>query len=133
MAKVRAVLVATCAAAMLALAAPGAHAAVPAANTKFCKAVTNITSDISGRPNAARAKVYLAALKNAGKYAPGNVRSALNTLADYYNALVKAGTDTGKIAALTKLGSKYAKAATTFATYYVKQCAGANITIPTTG
>ena len=133
MTKVRAILVVMCAAALLAIAAPGAQAAVPAANTKFCKAVSNISSDLSGKPDATKAKALLARLKNAGKYAPGNVKSALNTLANYYNALVKAGTDTGKLTSLAQLGSKYSKAATTFSTYYIKQCAGTDITIPTTG
>ena len=129
----RAMLVAVLASALLAVAAPAAHAAVPsAANPKFCKAVSNISSDIGGKPTAAKAKIVLKALVKAGKYAPGNVKSALKTLSDYYNATVNAGTDSGKLGDLAKLAPKYSKAATTFATYYVKACAEVNITVPTT-
>ena len=61
--------------------------------------------------------------RNAAKLAPtSKLKSALNTMADYYQDIGNAKSDPGKAAAALKNAAKYAKALATFSAYYAKNC-----------
>ena len=110
---------------MAALAVP-ASASVPAANAKFCNAANNIgDSTSSGQPTKAQAKSTIRDFKNAAKYAPGKVKSAMNNIAKYLGLVAGAddATDLAKI--YTSNGFKnYTKSFTTYATYVAQECSG---------
>ena len=111
----------------LALMAPGAGATAPAAsNTKFCKAVAGISSDIGNDPTKGGNTAKVAsALRKAAKSAPSNVKSALLTMADYFDAITGVKSNPEKVSAfLAKNGAKYGKAVSTFTTYYATNCTG---------
>ncbi len=109
----------------LALMAPGAGATAPAASTsKFCKAVAGISDDLGDDPtkggNTARVATEL---RKAAKSAPSNVKSALQTMADYFDAASGVKTNPEKISKfLAKNGAKYGKAVSAFTTYYATNC-----------
>ena len=110
-----------------ALAAGTAGATTPAAsNSKFCDAVSGISSDIgsgSDTSNRAAAKALAKSIRKAGNSAPKNVKKAMNTMADYFEAVGKAGSNTAAAAAAAKKARAYAKAIGTFTTYYTQTCA----------
>jgi uncharacterized membrane protein len=126
MARVRMFLAAALAAAALAVVAvpASASAAVPEANTaKFCKAVTKIGStNSSSQPTKSQAKSLVKQFKNAAKYAPKNVKSAIGKISSYLNAI--AGADVTDLANLAKSGTYqgYAKAIVTYSTYVATNC-----------
>jgi hypothetical protein len=110
----------------LAVLAPGASASAPAASAKlvkFCKAVEHISSDAPSGSNSAKTKKLVNTTRNAAKLAlTSKVKSALNTMADYFQAVGDAGTNPGKLAAATKLAGKYARAAAVYTGYYIANC-----------
>jgi len=120
----RFVIVAALVASAFAVLAPAVDASVPAAsNPKFCKAVENISAtDPTKSSNAAAARQLAKATRNAAKLAPAKVRNALNTMADYYNAVAEAGDNPAKLAGVAKLVEKYTKAFATYTSYYIKSC-----------
>ena len=107
--------------------APGAGATAPAAsNAKFCKAAAGI-SERSSETTPPRAETRQAGGRaaKAAKSAPSNVKSALLTMADYFDAVSGVKTNPEKISEfLTKNGAKYGKAVSTFTTYYATNCTG---------
>jgi hypothetical protein len=122
----------------LAVLAAGAHASAPAAsNSKFCKAAAKISSDVASGASsaadeqAAAAKSLSKSIRKAAKSAPGSVKSALATMADYFDRIASAGGSPTKIAAaIAKDAQKYSKAALTYTKYYTKNCA--SLETPTT-
>jgi len=121
----RVLVLAVLAAGSVALMAPGAGATAPAASTtKFCKAVAGISDDVAKDPTKGGNGAKVASsLRNAAKSAPSNVKSALLTMADYFDAVSGLKSDPGKISSfLAKNGAKYGKAVATFTTYYAKNC-----------
>jgi hypothetical protein len=105
----------------LILAASGASAKT---NTKFCDAVNNISNDIESGPNIGDSeglKSTANAIKNAAKSAPGSIKSAMNTMAGLYSSI--SGASKAEAAAKLATGlTNYAKAASKFTKYYVKNC-----------
>jgi hypothetical protein len=123
--RVRIVLAAVLAASALAVLAGPAHGSVPAANTKFCKAVENIgDAGNSSNPTKADAKAALKGFKNAAKYAPGKVKTALNNIAKYLSVVVSG--DTSKLTDLANSSTfkNYTKSLTTYVQYYTSNCIG---------
>jgi hypothetical protein len=118
------VIVAALVAGAFAVSAPAVDATVTAAsNPKFCKTVENISATDTGKStDAAVARRLATAARSAAKQAPTKVRSALNTMADYYEAAAEVKNDPAKVADLSKLVAKYTKAFATFTSYYVKTC-----------
>ena len=109
----------------LALMAPGAGASAPAASTsKFCKAVADVSSDLGDDPTKGGNTAKVASeLRKAAKSAPSNVKSALLTMSDYFEAASGVKTNPQKISKfLAKNGAKYGKAVSTFTTYYATNC-----------
>jgi methyl-accepting chemotaxis protein len=120
----RFVVVAALVAGAFAILAPAIDASVSAAsNPKFCKAVENISAtDPTESGNAAAARQLAKATRSAAKLAPTKVRNALNTMADYYNAVAEAGNNPAKLAGVAKLVEKYTKAFATYTSYFIKTC-----------
>ena len=117
-------LAAALAALALAVVAVPASAAVPEANTaKFCKAVTKIGStNSSSQPTKTQAKSLVKQFKNAAKYAPKNVKSAIGKISSYLQAI--AAADVKDLADLATSGTYkgYAKAIVTYSTYVATNC-----------
>jgi len=125
MLRLRFVFAAVLALSALAVLAVPAAASVPAANTKFCKAANKIGNNTSDQPTARQAKSTLKGFKNAAKYAPGKVKTAINNIAKYLGLIAgsKSPADLAKI--YTDGGFKtYSKSITAYVTYYSQQCAG---------
>jgi hypothetical protein len=121
----RFVIVAALAAGGFTMFGPAVDASVPAAsNSKFCKAVENISSADPAKASAARQLAK--ATRKAAKFAPTKVKNALNTMAEYYDAVADAGNDPAKLADVSELVDKYTKAFAVYTSYYVKTCAGLN-------
>jgi hypothetical protein len=125
MSRVRIFLAAALAASALALLAGPAGASVPAANAKFCKAVSKIGDTNSTNPTKSEAKAALKGFKNAAKYAPAKVKTALNNIAKYLGVVVGANS-ASDLADLAKSGTykSYAKSITTYVQYYTANCIG---------
>jgi hypothetical protein len=94
MSRLRIALAVLLAASALAVVAVPASAAVPAANTKYCKALTGISDKLSkgsstSSLSADRAALekYATSLKSAAKDAPASVKKATQSLASFYHAL----------------------------------------------
>src|SRR6478609_8302014 len=83
MSRLRIVLAAVFAVGVLAVMAVPASASVAAANAKFCKAANNIGNNTSSQPTKSQAAKAKQGFKNAAKYAPGKVKSAMNNIAKY--------------------------------------------------
>ena len=84
MSRLRIVLAAMFAVGVLAVLAVPASASVPAANAKFCKAADNIGDSSSSQPaQQVAGHEGQASFKNAAKYAPAKVKSAMNDIAKY--------------------------------------------------
>jgi hypothetical protein len=115
------VVVAALATGGLALFAPEVDAA---SNTKFCKAVENISSADPTKASAARNLAK--ATRKAAKFAPTKVKKALNTMAEYYDAVADAGNDPAKLADVSDLVEEYTKAFGVYTSYYVKTCVNVN-------
>jgi hypothetical protein len=125
MSRVRILLAAVLAASALAVVAGSADASVPAANTKFCKAVESIgDAGNSSNPTKADAKKALQGFKKAAKVAPGKVKSALNNITKYLSVVVSG--DASDIADLASSGTfkNYTKSLTTYVSYYTSNCLG---------
>ncbi len=121
----RVLVVAALAVGGLAVLAPGASASAPAASklAKFCKAASNISGSTSKSSDSAAAKQLAKTTRKAASLAPtSKVKSALNTMAAYYDSIGKAGNDPAKAAAALKNAAKYTKAAATFTGYYIANC-----------
>src|SRR5262249_13595210 len=120
------VLVVSSVLAVSALFAPAASAAK--SNKSFCDAVSSISDQVKSSDISDPGDVKAAAngVKDAGKQAPKKVRSAMNTMADFYNSL--AGLSKGEAAIKAVKGARsYTKALGTFTSYYVKTC----VSVPT--
>lgn len=125
MTRLRIVLTAVLAVGALAMMAVPATASVPAANARFCKAAEKIGNRSSAQPTQAQARSAVSGFKNAAKYAPRKVKSAMNNIAKYLGLI--AGTDNPADLAkvYTSNGFKnYAKSITTYVTYLGQQCSG---------
>jgi hypothetical protein len=124
MSRLRIVLAAVFAVGVLAVMAVPASASVPAANAKFCKAANNIGNNTSSQPTKSQAAKAKQGFKNAAKYAPGKVKSAMNNIAKYLGLV--ADSDPSDLAKIyTSDGFKnYSKSITTYVTYYAQQCSG---------
>jgi hypothetical protein len=128
MARVRLLIAAVLAASALVVLAGPATASVAAANPKFCKAVETIgDTGSSSKPTSAQAKQAIKGFKNAAKYAPGKVKSALNTISKYLG-LVANTTDPKKLAEIYTSGDfrDYSKSITTYVKYYSSTCIGSS-------
>ena len=93
------------AAGSLTVLAPAAHASAPAATKldKFCASVAKISANSSSSKDSAAALQLAKTTRKAAKLAPtSKVKSALNTMADYYEAIGNASSDPGKAAAALK-------------------------------
>jgi hypothetical protein len=123
--RVRILLAAVLAASALAVLAAPAHGSVPAANNKFCKAVENIgDAGNSSNPTKADAKAALKGFKNAAKYAPGKVKTALNNIAKYLSVVVSGDTSDMADLANSSTFKNYTKSLTTYINYYTSNCLG---------
>jgi hypothetical protein len=123
--RVRILLAAVLAASALAVLAGSAHGSVPAANTKFCKAVEKIgDAGNSSNPTKADAKAALKGFKNAAKYAPGKVKTALNNIAKYLSVVVTGDTSDMADLANSSTFKNYTKSLTTYVNYYTSNCLG---------
>jgi hypothetical protein len=114
--------------ALVVLAAP-AGAAVPAANAKFCTAANNIGSvgNNSSNPSQAEAKKAATNFKNAAKYAPSNVKTALNRIGEFLSQVSGAKpTDLAKLYTSKDFTKNYVKSITTYVKYYTANCVGSN-------
>src|SRR5689334_8302206 len=91
----RVVLAAVLAVAMLGVVAGSASASVASASntTKFCKAASKIGSNASSATGftKAKAKQLSTQFKNAAKYAPAKVKSAVNNITNLLNTIAKTG------------------------------------------
>jgi len=127
MSRLRIVLAAVLAMSALAVLAVPASASVPAANTKFCAAAAKIGNDASNASsfNQAKAKALIKQFKNAGKYAPANVKAAVGNITKLLGLI--AGTtnpaDLPKVYTSSSF-KKYPTSVTTFFTYQAKECTG---------
>jgi hypothetical protein len=124
--RARILLAAVLAVSALAVLAIPASASVPAANTKFCKAAAKI-GDTSGSPDFSptRAKQIRSQFKAAAKYAPGKVKSAINTISGLLGTI--AGTSNPADLAKVYTSSsfrKYPAAISTYVKYQAAQCSG---------
>jgi len=128
MTSIRIFVVAIAAATVFALAAPAASASVPAKSKlqKFCTAVGKISStDPSGNTTSDAAQGLAKTTRKAAKLAlTSKVRSALNDMAAYYEAVGDAGSTPAQAAAAVRRTGAYAKAFGVFSAYYVKNCSG---------
>lgn len=125
MSRLRILLAAVLAASLLAVLAGSAGASVPAANSRFCKAVASIgDSGKSSTPTKDDAKKALQGFKKAAKYAPAKVKSALNNITKYLSVVVSG--DTSDIADLASSGTfkSYTKSLSTYISYYTSNCVG---------
>jgi len=123
MSRLRIVLAAAFAVGVLAVVAVPASASVPAANTKFCKAANKIGNNTSSQPTKSQAAKAKQGFKDAAKYAPTKVKSALNNIAKYLG-LVAGTEDPADLAKIYSSGDlkNYSKSITTYVTYYAQQC-----------
>jgi hypothetical protein len=128
MARARVLVAAVLAACCFAVLASPALASAPAKkNTKFCNAVSKISSQVQGSNSSsgsAQANALAKSVQKAAKSAPSNVKSALNTMASYFKKLGNAGSNADRLAEAAKQAPKYAKAVVTFEKYYTTNCLG---------
>jgi hypothetical protein len=125
MARLRILLAAVLAISALAVLAVPASASVPSANAKFCKAADNIGDNSSGQPTKAQAQSALKGFKNAAKYAPAKVKTAMNNIAKYLGLVAGADNPSDLAKVYTSTGFKnYAKSITSYVTYYTQECSG---------
>ncbi len=126
MVRARILIAAVLAVAALAVLAGPVSASVPAANAKFCKAADKIgTSSSSNQPTKSEAKTAIKGFKNAAKYAPRKVKTAINNIAKYLGLV--AGTSNAADLAKIYTGSgfkNYTKSITTYVAYYTQNCIG---------
>ena len=126
MTRVRVAVAAILGVAMLGVFASSASASVASAsNPKFCKAVEKIGDSSSSNPTKGEAKAALKGFKNAAKYAPGKVKSALGTISKYLGVVAKAN-DPSDLVDLYKGNEfkKYTDAIGTYVKYYTSTCFG---------
>jgi hypothetical protein len=104
-----------------------AGASVPAANAKFCKAANGINSGSSNKPTKSQAKAAVKGFKNAAKYAPTKVKSAINNIAKFLG-VVAGSNNPGDLAKAYASGTfnNYSKSITTYITYYAQNCSPSN-------
>ena len=125
MSRLRIVLAAVFAVGVLAVMAVPASASVPAANAKFCKAADKIGDSSSSKPTKSQAAKAKQGFKNAAKYAPAKVKSAMNNIAKYLGLVADADNAADLAKVYTSTGFKnYSKSITTYVTYYAQQCSG---------
>ena len=83
----------------------------------------NISStDPSSSGSAASARKLAKTTRKAARLAPAKVRSAMNTMASYYEAVGNAGNNPAKLAEAAKLVGKYTKAFGVYTAYFLKTC-----------
>jgi hypothetical protein len=124
--RVRVILAAVLAVAMLGVVAGSASASVASASntTKFCKAASKIGSNASNAKGftKGKAKKLSTQFKNAAKYAPANLKSAIKNITNLFDAIAKTGlSDLPKVYS-SDTYRKYPAAATTFFTYTANTC-----------
>jgi len=122
MVRLRIVFAAVLAASLLAVVAGPAHGVAPSKNTKFCNALSHIPDAKSSAPTKQQAKQSLQGFKNAAKYAPAKVRSAIDTIVKYLG--IVADADRSDLEDLAKSGDirNYPKAFGAFVKYYSANC-----------
>jgi hypothetical protein len=126
MSRLRIVLAALLAVSAVAVLAVPASAALPAANTKFCKAANSIGSDSSSsQPTKAQAKAAIKDFKQVAKHAPRKVKSAIGNITKYLGLVAGADKPSDLAKIYTGSGFKdYTKSITTYIKYYTTQCTG---------
>ena len=126
MSRVRLLLAALLAASALAALAAPATASVPSANAKFCAAAEKIGDNTSASAlSSGKANKLVSQFKNAAKYAPAKVKSAIAKITSLLGAI--GGTRDPRDLAKVYTSSafrKYPAAITTFAAYQSDQCSG---------
>jgi hypothetical protein len=123
MARLRIVLAAVFAVAVLAVLAVPASASTPAASSsRFCTAVHKIGSTTGSQPSKQQAKTLVKQFKSAAKAAPAKVRAAIGKITKYLGVI--AGGNVSDLADLAKSGNYqgYAQAITTYSTYVATNC-----------
>jgi hypothetical protein len=101
---------------------------VPAVS-KACKSFTNLPDDLDNvDPTDSKAFDQDAfqdigdAFKKAAKKSPKKVKSALNTLGSFYQALGGSDNAVDALQEYSKSGKKFTKALTKFSTFYATSC-----------
>jgi hypothetical protein len=122
MARLRLVFAAALAASALVVLAVPASASVPAANGKFCQAVTKIGDTTASQPTKEQAKTLVKQFNTAAKSAPKKVKSAIGKITKYLKVL--SGGDLNDLADMAKSDDYkgYAQAITTYSTYVATNC-----------
>jgi hypothetical protein len=125
--RVRILLAAVLAASTLVVLTVPAHASVPAANPKFCKAASKIGNDASNASGFSKdkAKKLVGQFKNAAKYAPAKVKSAIGNITKLLG-VIGGTTDPSDLAKVYTSDSfkNYPGAISKFFTYQVQECSG---------
>jgi hypothetical protein len=124
MTRVRVVFAALLAVAMLGLVMSSASASVASSNPKFCKAASKIGNSGSSTSGftKSKAKKLSAQFKNAAKYAPAKVKSAVKNITNLLNTIAQTGlSDLPKVYSSDAF-KKYPSAVTTFFTYQASAC-----------
>ena len=113
--------------ALAVLAGPATASVAAATNPKFCKAVAKIGNSSSSQPTKDEAKTTLKGFKNAARYAPRKVKSALNTIAKYLGVIANANSasDLADLYSGSRFRS-YTSAIGTYVKYYSTTCIGAS-------
>ena len=128
MTRVRVVLAAMLAVAMLGVVAGSASASVASASntTKFCKAASKIGTNASTATGftKAKAKKLSTQFKNAAKYAPAKVKSAVSNITKLLDEIKgTSASDLQKVYSSDAFKT-YPSAVTTFFTYATTTCKG---------
>jgi len=104
-------------------------------NTKVCKALQSVSSDISKLDSSTSGKTFdkdaakaiAKAYGKAAKAASGDLKSALKTIAGIFK---RVGKGDSFVTVIQETGQKYLRAATTSAKFYTRNCLPSNLTVP---
>jgi hypothetical protein len=121
MSRLRILLAAVLAASVLAVLAGPAHASVPTANSKFCKAAAKISASTNegNTPTPKEASALASKFKAAANQAPAKVKSAGNTIVSVLKKIGHSGANAADLANFYRSSDfkKYGKAIGTFFAY----------------
>ncbi len=104
-----------------------AHASVPAANARFCKAASKIGNDASNASGFSRgkAKKLVNQFKAAAKYAPAKVKSAIGNITKLLGVIGGTSNPVDLAKVYTSDAFKnYPTAIGKFFSYQVQECTG---------
>ncbi len=134
---VRVLLVGVFACGTLLLLAPGAEAAKDRKSSakKACKTLTSLQQDLdavdptdSDRFDATAFAGTAEAFHKAARKAPKRVKSSLETLGDFYEALSDADSSVEALQEYGERGEQFSKAITKFSTFYATACGSTSST-----